>query len=243
MASNDHSGRDVRRRRAAVRSVLEKYPELAPNSRHRSAEETNNYISDLSRRISRIQHAAKIIQQHQIEIRNRNKNRHARQNKLFNIGEFVLRIVDTEQRHNKLEPTATGPYKVVRKVSPAVYRLESIVQPGDMLDVHERELMSLVLDETYPKEAILRSAQHDFDEYPLEKISGHSGTNANNLKFIVRFVGETFDRSLTYTQLIGNELLEMYIESHEELKDIIRNIERRRPSRVQDEELQSQEDL
>jgi hypothetical protein len=215
-------------RLAKAKSVLEKFPELAEG--RRTEEQSKDYVKDLSDRIKIIQHSASVIQRHQIAVRNASKNDKARKNDEFRLGSLVLRLLPAkdDKRLNKLEATAVGPYKIISRVSEAVYRLASIVQPGELIDVHERELYGFDLDDTYPKIAVFESAQHDLDEFNIDSIVGHEGTSKNTLKFIVKFADEQNTRTVLPKQLLGTALLNKYLEEHKEVQDLLRGVTRRK---------------
>lgn len=222
-AASAHNTRRVRR------SVLEVFPELGDEVVQR--DEASKYLHDVSKRIRTIQEAARITQDDEVanRLRKRNKGKHERE---FELGELVLY---TEEAHyprmNKLQPVMHGPYKIVKRIGEdeqklPVYQIESIVNPGATRDVHCHGLIKLVLDDSYPASAIMRTAQHDEEEWVVREVLGHRGDSKSTLEVLVTLEGIEDSRYLPWKDVKNCDIVEVYMDEHDDTRRIVRSRQR-----------------
>ena len=200
-------------------SVLERFPELRVEVRDAAL----MYIDKVSACIRTIHRSASTIQQHMVLLRNDRHNRNA-QERVFENGDLVLRAdEEVHPSRGKMTPVLHGPYKVIGKEDgqEVVYRLEDIVNPGKFMSVHGRCLVQVIKDDTYPPDALLRSAQHDAEELDVVEVITHRGVMKSTLEFQVKLAGIDELKWLPLKNMIGCTLLEDYLDEHVDVRSLV----------------------
>jgi len=130
----------------------------------------------------------------------------------FKVGDYVFLIYNSRPP-TKLSPLLRGPYKIV------AVRRDDIIQVEDLMtfsrfEVHISKLRLFKCDEDILPEEILAIRAMDEDEYVVDSIVDHSGTDILTYKFRIRWLGygEEDDTWLSYESVKDLEALDKYEE-------------------------------
>jgi hypothetical protein len=152
-----------------LRSLDEAYGD-GDQPQHQSLDDTSSYLSILRARLLDLHERADRLQQSQMVKRNRLRNKDAVE-RTFVDGQMVL-VLDSVKK-NKLQPIACGPFKII-KSDPLrkAYKLQSIVDPSRVMDVHAQRIVAFEYDES-DIPVLTQLARHDEQEQEVALVLEH----------------------------------------------------------------------
>jgi hypothetical protein len=150
------------------------------------------------------------------------KKRLARHNTLppsvFVEGDLVL--LTPIQKPSKLRPRFLGPFKIIDKPAELVFKIQGILDPSRVMDVHASRLRPFKTRYDFTPEALENLLAVDDGEYLVEAVLGHTGSTKKDVRFVIRWAGygPAHDSHEPWSNVEGNEAVNAYVEAHPELK-------------------------
>jgi len=184
------------------------------------------YVKMLGERIKAIQQGA-LVHQHIVIEKNKTN---AETSRSIPVGELVL--ATPVHKGNKTSTKYEGPYKIVNHLSDTVYRLQSLINPDQLLEMHYARLIPFTLKSELSEEEKNKIARQlaltESGEYQVEAVIAHEGTNKKNIRFCIKWLGypvsqntwEPWHNVCKDNQL--NDKVENYIVAHPELHRLLK---------------------
>ncbi|GKT33804.1 hypothetical protein ADUPG1_002648 [Aduncisulcus paluster] len=135
----------------------------------------------------------------------------------FEIGGLVL-LNHNKGRPQKLAPLRTGPYRVVKKISPVLYRLQELDE-SRAFEVHVKRMVEYLEGEKDP----VAVREQDSGLFQVESIDEHGINEDGQLMFHVLWEGFTKDQATweEYDDIADTEALERYLVTSEEARKLV----------------------
>jgi len=210
---------------AELRNPLEPFhvDESSIIARNPEEFEPKTYVDRLTKNLAHIHNNAKRLQEKKVKDRVEKANKDKKQSK-FELGEYVLYL--TPRKTTKLAPRQSGPYKIISiNEEKMTYELQNIIEPEKTILTHPERICRFILPEGACETDVKKLAAIDEDEYLVSEVSGHRGSNRDNLEFQIVWTGyELMDPNECwepYLNVKGCDKLTEYLTAHPDVLEMI----------------------